>query len=163
MEGLHVDSHKMEIPIQWMDLYAKDWCQDIDQDDDVTKATILIGTDLALLFPINVLTSTGLPVETNIAVLMKSRITNKYLAFGYNTKNIKHNISTMMSNIDNFDSEEELEPYDITPDSEREEVHHVQRNDKYNIPVQPKIDTVHEVNTTVPEPINVQNQSEQSN
>ena len=66
----------------------------------------------------------------------------------------------MMSNIDNFDSNE---PYDITLDSEHEEVHHEQRDNQYNIPVQPKIDTVHEVNTTVPEPINVQNQSEQSN
>ena len=79
MEGLHVNSHKMEIPVQWMELYAKDWCQDMDQDNDVTEATILIRTDLALLFPINVLTSTGLPVETRTAVLMKSRITESIL------------------------------------------------------------------------------------
>ena len=94
IDSLQVDSYKMAIPSQWIQLYAGEWCQEINEQNEITEATILIGTDLALLFPINVLNTSALPVQPTSAILMKSRITQKFLAFGYNRKNItQHNLN----------------------------------------------------------------------
>ena len=50
-------------------------------------AQILIGVDYASIFPVSVLTSDGLPVQTKNCRLMKSVLSGRYLMFGFSKGN----------------------------------------------------------------------------
>ena len=52
-------------------------------------AQILIGVDYASIFPVSVLTSDGLPVQTKNCHLMKSVLSGRYLMFGFSKGNDK--------------------------------------------------------------------------
>ena len=127
IESLQVDSYRMTIPSQWIQMYADEWCNEINDTHESIDATILIGTDLPLLFPMNVLNTANLPIQTTSALLMKSRISQKYMTFGYNTQNITHNITSMITGIEEGGEEggedegEEVQPHDITTSSEPDE------------------------------------------
>ena len=53
---------------------------------------------MAPLFPRNFFNKPGFIVETKTAILMKSRLTNKLIAFGHNGTG-KHNVSTTVTSV----------------------------------------------------------------
>ena len=142
IDSLQVDSYRMNIPSQWGQMYADQWCEEITDKHDIIDATILIGTDLPLLYPMNVLNAAGLPVQTTTALLMKSRISHKLMAFGHNRQNITHNIKSMVTGIEEEEEGEEVHPINITTSSEQDEPFDpIQIAEVYSPPIQPNVNS----------------------
>ena len=83
LDTLEINSFLMEKPKQWIN-YQNEWSEEISDTHDYIDATVLLGADRAALFPINVFTAPRFIVETKTAVLMRSRLTDKLIAFGHN-------------------------------------------------------------------------------
>ena len=81
VKSLNVDSKCMPVPVPWLK-YKADWSeQDTEYDSHLPQ--ILIGSDKAVLHPQPVLGSDGLPIETATARLLRSVITDKFIAHGW--------------------------------------------------------------------------------
>ena len=79
IQAMKIENITMPIPLEWS-AYRKDWSQQ-EPDSHCIDAQLLLGSDKAVLHPRCVCDpTTGLPVESNSARLLKSVITEKYLA-----------------------------------------------------------------------------------
>jgi len=81
VKNLHVDSRTMPIPRAWEN-YRDNWIEQ-DNDENEMLPQILIGSDRATLFPRPVIGLDNKVVETNTARLLKSVVSGKFLAHGF--------------------------------------------------------------------------------
>ena len=97
----------MSLPDKWQG-YLDQWSDQLKDCDHVT-AQILIGSDQAILHPLDVLDQSGLPVETETARLKRSKLTNKYLAHGHNNAKIhfSHDTKDVMTTVQNHSNEKD--------------------------------------------------------
>ena len=97
LDKLEINSFLMEKPKEW-NKYQNEWSEEITDMYDNIEATVLLGADMATLFPINVVTKPGFIIETKTALLMRSRLTGKLIAFGHNGKG-KHTVNITVTSI----------------------------------------------------------------
>merc|ERR1712059_237358 len=81
VKSLHVDSFTMPIPSAW-EHYRDNWIEQ-DTDNDKMLPQILVGSDKATLFPHPVIGADHNVVETGTAHLLKSVVSGKFLAHGF--------------------------------------------------------------------------------
>ena len=81
VKSMHMDSRTMPIPSVW-EQYRGNWIEQ-DTDDDRMLPQILVGSDKATLFPRPVIGANHNVVETSTARLLKSVVSGKYLAHGF--------------------------------------------------------------------------------
>ena len=93
VKNLHIQNSVLQVPKQWSK-YLPQWSQQL-TDCSYTPVQILIGSDKSTIHPVDVMGEDGQPIETDSYRLKRSKITNKYLAHGYNhTLNVKYNHNT---------------------------------------------------------------------
>ena len=82
VKKMDISTYTMERPSCWSK-YDKQWASTMPLGTKAI-AQILLGADLAPLFPYDVINEDNLPVQTTHARLRKSWITGKYLTVGHN-------------------------------------------------------------------------------
>ena len=84
IQGMKIENITMPIPPEWR-AYEKEWSEQ-ESDSGCIDAQLLLGSDKTVLHPRCVYhPDMGLPIENNNARLLKSVITEKYLAQGFQT------------------------------------------------------------------------------
>ena len=84
IQRMKIDNITMPIPPEWR-AYQKEWVEQ-ESKSGCIDAQLLLGSDKTVLHPRCVYhPDTGLPIENNNARLLKSVITEKYLAQGFQT------------------------------------------------------------------------------
>ena len=89
VKDLNIDNFNMPIPKDWLK-YQPEWSHQITPENEIS-AQILLGSDQAILHPLDALDDFGLPIESENARLKKSVLMNKYIAHGHNTPKITLN------------------------------------------------------------------------
>ena len=91
--------------MEWITRFGDDWSDEISEEHANIDATILIVTDLPLLFPIPEINTAGFVIETTTAILMRSRITKKLIAFGHNEEE-NHTITSLVTAMSEISEDE---------------------------------------------------------
>jgi hypothetical protein len=94
LDDLQIDSVRMHKPSEW-EQYNNDWSEEITSAHDHIDAAILVGADQARYMPLNELDKSNNPIETDTAVLYRSRLSMKLIAFGHNR--VRHSVTSNLT------------------------------------------------------------------
>ena len=105
VKNLQIDNYSMPLLESWK-VYQNEWSDQIRDNNHIT-AQILIGSDQAILHPIDALDQCGLPIETEHTRLKRSKLTDKYLAHGHNNPTLHYSSNAKdVTNTVNYNSNE---------------------------------------------------------
>ena len=132
LDDLTINSFQMQTPAEW-EKYKSQWSEEISEHHNTIDAAVLIGADKPGLFPLHEKNSSGIPIEKATAILMRSWITSRLIAFGHNLEN-KHKVTSSMNCTPVEQSHDEI----ITIQSEEDNSNYNSENDgeMYNHTVQ---------------------------